>query len=275
MPEISDALYRAGEGEPVVLLHGATATWKIWRPVLADLVARYEVIAPTLAGHDGGPPYPDDAAATIAGAADVAEQQLDELGVGTAHFVGNSLGGGLSIEMAKRGRARSVAALSPAGGWEQGSPEGIRIARLFVRMVKLARAASPRLPMVMSRSKARQLALRDVMRRGDLMAPADAVDMSRSAGRFALLDQLVDALRSGHGALPQDLGSVDAPVLLAWAEQDRMLPASTCSSRYRREIPGAEFRLLPGVGHLPTWDDTRLVTETIVDWVDRHSASAT
>ena len=34
MPEISRALYRAGEGEPLVLLHGFTGTWHHWRPVL-------------------------------------------------------------------------------------------------------------------------------------------------------------------------------------------------------------------------------------------------
>lgn len=37
MPEISPALYRAGEGPPVVLLHGFSGTWRHWRPVLADL----------------------------------------------------------------------------------------------------------------------------------------------------------------------------------------------------------------------------------------------
>ena len=117
MPEISPALYRAGEGEPLVLLHGATATWRCWRPLLADLVPRFDVIAPTVAGHDGGPPFPDDVPATIAGAADLVERQLDELGVASAHFVGNSMGGALSIELAKRGRARSVVAISPGGGW--------------------------------------------------------------------------------------------------------------------------------------------------------------
>jgi prohead serine protease len=60
MSELSRSLYRAGEGEPLLLLHGFTGTWRHWRPVLADLVPRFEVIAPTLAGHDGGPAFPDE-----------------------------------------------------------------------------------------------------------------------------------------------------------------------------------------------------------------------
>src|SRR5882762_4646066 len=106
MPEISPALYRAGEGEPVVLLHGFTGTWHHWKPVLADLVPRFEVIAPTLAGHDGGPPFPRNGALTLEQGADSLEEHLDQLGIGTAHFVGNSMGGAFSLQMAKRGRAR-------------------------------------------------------------------------------------------------------------------------------------------------------------------------
>lgn len=119
MSEVSPTLYRAGSGEPVVLLHGFTASWSVWRPILAELVARYEVIAPTLPGHHGGPSYPTDQPIAFERSTDAVERQLDELGVDSAHFVGNSMGGGIALELAKRGRARSVVALAPAGGWSQ------------------------------------------------------------------------------------------------------------------------------------------------------------
>src|SRR5919198_3227464 len=115
-PEISPRLYRAGQGEPLVLVHGFTATWRCWHPVIADLVPRFDVIAPTLHGHDGGPEPPDGPAHSIAHAADHFETLLDEAGIETAHFAGNSMGGALSLEMAKRGRARSGVAVSPRGG---------------------------------------------------------------------------------------------------------------------------------------------------------------
>src|SRR2546421_7419749 len=41
--------------------------------------------------------------------------------------------------------------------------------------------------------------------------------------------------------------------LIAWAERDRILPLATCSARFTREIPNAEFRVLPRVGHVPMW----------------------
>jgi pimeloyl-ACP methyl ester carboxylesterase len=128
MPELSPSLYRAGEGEPVVLLHGFTGTWQHWRPVLADLVARFEVIAPTLAGHDGGPPFPIHGPLTLSAAADSLERHLDDLAVGSAHLVGNSMDGTLAIALAARGRARSVVAFSPGAGWRLQSGEAERVA---------------------------------------------------------------------------------------------------------------------------------------------------
>jgi pimeloyl-ACP methyl ester carboxylesterase len=271
MPEISNALYRAGEGETVVLLHGFTATWHCWKPVLADLVPRYDVVAPTLAGHAGGPDYPAGQPMTLPGAADSLEGHLDEIGVGKAHFVGNSMGGALSIEMAKRGRAHSVVALSPGGGWQPGGSEPHRIAKFFARSLALTRASDTRLPRVMASARGRRLALRDVMRRGQLVAPADAVDLARGSLGCVLADDVLRLLKA-DGAHLTGLDEVSAPVLLAWAEFDRILPMRSCSWRLRREIPDAEFRVLPGVGHVPMWDDARLITDTIVDWVTRHAA---
>ena len=262
-----------GAGEAVVLLHGAVGTWRHWRPVLPALSARFDVVAPTLPGHAGGPPLSVGAPLTIAGVADALERELDALGVGTAHLVGNSLGGLLGIELATRGRARSVVALSPAGGWDPGSAQGARIARFFWRSRALSRTLRPRLYPLMRSAHARRLALWEVMYRGELTSPSDVIDFARAASQCPMFDELVRALPHDE-ALPANLDQVAAPVLLAWAEHDRVLPARTCADRFRREIPGAEYRVLAGVGHVPMWDDTQLITDTITDWIDRHTPSA-
>ena len=56
---------------------------------------------------------------------------MDDAGFETAHIVGNSLGGYLALQLAARGRARSVVALAPAGGWAQGDDSYTRDARLL------------------------------------------------------------------------------------------------------------------------------------------------
>jgi pimeloyl-ACP methyl ester carboxylesterase len=272
MAEPSSSLYRAGEGEPVVLLHGFTGHWRHWKPVLADLVARYEVIAPTLSGHNGGPAYPSGMRLEkVADAGDSLEHHLDQLGVGTAHFVGNSMGGSLALELAKRGRARSVVAISPGGGWEIGGLEPERIARFFARQMRVLRASRKQIPRVMARPGSRRLAMRDIMRHGELIPPPDAVDLSLDPLGCTVVGDVLSSLRAGRAHL-EDLDQVAAPTLIAWAELDRILPLATCSARFRREIPNAVFRVLPRVGHVPMWDDTRLVVKTIADWVDANLA---
>jgi pimeloyl-ACP methyl ester carboxylesterase len=208
----------------------------------------------------------------VADAGDSLERHLDELGVGSAHFVGNSMGGSLAIELAKRGRARSVVAFSPGGGWELGGPEPERVARFFARQMRMLRASRKQIPRLMVRPGARKLALRDIMRHGELMSPADAVDLSLDPLGCTVVNDVLASLRAGRAHV-EDLDLVTAPTLVAWAELDRILPLAACSVRFTREIPNAEFRVLPRAGHVPMWDSTRLVVETITDWVDAHLAT--
>ena len=272
MSEISPALYRAGEGETLVLLHGFTATWRCWLPNLAELVPHFDVVAPTLHGHDGGPLLPDGQKAhSIGEAADHVEQQLDELGVGEAHFAGNSMGGALALELAKRGRAKSVVAISPGGGWrEDDRAEAERIVKWFSRNQKLARASLPRAEQIMRRPGIRRLALRDVMTRGDQVPAQEAVQLVRSSVACSVVDDVFATIRSGSG-LMRDLDRIECPVLVCWGDKDRILPLPKHGPRFRDEIPGVEFRVWKGLGHTPMWDDPHLIASTIADFATAAS----
>lgn len=271
MSEISPAIYRAGSGEPVVLLHGFTAAWTIWHPILADLVARYEVIAPTLPGHHGGPSYPTDQPISFERSTDAVERQLDGLGLGDAHFVGNSMGGGVALELAKRGRARSVVALAPAGGWSCGDGEGPRIGSFFAKQIKMLKRTHAWSERIMKRPGTRRLAFREIMRHGELVSPADAAEISQAALDCSISQRAIQALLADAAELTiGDLDRIACPVLLATPQFDRVLPGPRHAPRYRREIPGVQSVTLPDCGHAPMWDDTKLVTRLIVEQVDRN-----
>ncbi|MEA2353876.1 MAG: hypothetical protein QOD61_5 [Solirubrobacteraceae bacterium] len=270
MPETSTpALYRSGEGEPLLLLHGFKGTWHQWAQIIPALETGYEVIAPTLPGHHGGPPFEKTGALRLDDAGDAVETQLDALGVGTAHIVGNSMGGGLALELAKRGRARSVVALAPSGGWRADSGESRRLARFFVRQRRLVRAGRAALPMVMGQSATRRLAMRDVMWRGERMAPRAAIDMVMFSMRCAIEGRVIEALFAERAAI-DGLEDVRVPTLIAWPEHDRILPMKRHAERFRTEIPGAEFVVLAGTGHVPMWDAPQLVVDTINEFVARQ-----
>ena len=273
MPELSPALYRAGTGEPLVLIHGFTATWRCWLPVLGLLVPRYEVIAPTLHGHDGGPPSPPGAE-TLAQATDHFESLLDGLGVGTAHLAGNSMGGALALELAKRGRARSVVAISPGGGWAEGDRKEVeRIIRLFKRTQTSARATVKHHEKLLARPGFRKIGMRDIMARGHLVPAEEAVLMTRSSIRCSVVQDVFKTMRDGSGRVV-DLDQVRAPTLIAWGEKDRLLPMDRHAERFRTEIPGGQFRVLRGLGHTPMWDDPAQIAELIADFATASAAAA-
>jgi pimeloyl-ACP methyl ester carboxylesterase len=107
--------HRAGEGEPLVLLHGVGESAAGWRPVQEALSRHYDVIALDFPGFGGSAKLPADALASAVALADTVEREMDQLGIGDFHVAGYSLGARVSLELATRGRIRSVVAIAPDG----------------------------------------------------------------------------------------------------------------------------------------------------------------
>jgi pimeloyl-ACP methyl ester carboxylesterase len=184
------------------------------------------------------------------------------------------MGGALSLEMAKRGRARSVVAISPGGGWaEDDTAEPARIIKWFARNQKLAKRTVRSMPRLMRRPGLRRLLLRDVMTRGDQVPASEAVKLVESSIRCAVVDDVFDTIRSGSARLI-DLDRIACPTLVVWGGKDRILPLDRHAARFRAEIPGVEFRTLPGVGHTPMWDDPGLIARLIGDYAAQASSAA-
>src|ERR687885_1531336 len=97
----------AGEGPPLVLLHGAGDNALDWRWVMPDLAATHRVYAPDLPGS------PDSARPTVDYSPAFFERFiagfLDALEIGPATFVGNSLGGLIALRLALSEPARVTA----------------------------------------------------------------------------------------------------------------------------------------------------------------------
>jgi pimeloyl-ACP methyl ester carboxylesterase len=262
-PDPSPA-YRGGSGEPLVLVHGINASWRVWRPTLAALEAEHEVFAPTLPGHRHGPPLDPGRAVGIGALADGLERILEAAGIQTAHFAGNSLGGWLAIEMARRGRARSLVALSPAGGWTSARDLRRAIRLLSSARVLIARRDALGLTKLMRRPRFRRLALRQGMTRGDLIPVHDALGLIEDADGCAAFAGFVEWLRGAEPIQPA-LPPLPCPVRIAWGEHDRTIPFARYGRPVLAALDGAEHVTMAGVGHIPMYDDPALVTRTILE----------
>jgi pimeloyl-ACP methyl ester carboxylesterase len=245
----------------MVMIHGFSATGAMWEPVRQRLEGSFDVLIVNLAGHVGGPEIPEGTEVSLQALVDAVERDMDAAGFTDAHLVGNSLGGWISLELARRGRARSVVGISPAGGWEAGTRAERRLRPLFERSYKMSSRFLPRLEKWLRRPRLRRALLGQVVARGDRIPPATAVQMIRDSLNCTVYFELMDALlRDGP---PTSFDGIDCPVALVWGTKDRILPLRTYSPRLRKLLPAAEFVELKGLGHCPMSDDPELVAHTI------------
>jgi pimeloyl-ACP methyl ester carboxylesterase len=243
--------HRGGSGEPLLLLHGFTDTWRTWELVLPALEREHDVLAVTLAGHAGGPP--------IAGAADpeaaireALVAALDAVGWETAHVVGNSLGGYVALHVAALGRARSVVALAPAGGWAEGDESYRDTLAFFTNMHRLLRDAAPHAEAIVATPEGRRRAtLMTTERFEHIPVELLAHQMRGAAGCTAAAALVAHALQHGWHV---DAEAVACPLRIVWGTEDKLLKWPGAAARYRQQFPQADWVELEGVGHLPQLD---------------------
>jgi len=219
--------------------------------VLPALERHHDVLAVTLAGHAGGPPIEgevDDAAL-----ADAVERAMDEAGFDVAHIAGNSLGGLVALQLAARGRARSVVALAPAGGWARGDESYRETLRLQASMLEALTVAAPHAEALLATPEGRRRATQYVATSWEHIPPElVAHQMLGAASARAALRLIHHALRAGWTL---DAERITCPVRIVWGSADRLLPWPAAAARFRDDwLPHADWVELEGVGHCPQLD---------------------
>jgi pimeloyl-ACP methyl ester carboxylesterase len=238
--------HRGGAGEPMVCLHGFTDTWRTWELVLPRLEQRHDVLALTLVGHAGGPPL-DPEAFGAGTAADLVERAMDDAGFDTAHLVGNSLGGYLALALAARGRARSVVALAPAGGWADGDESCESVLDHFPAMRADVVPAAPRAEQLMTTDLGRRRATATTTTNYQHI-PADLLaHQLRGVAACTAVEPMTALARRQGWVL--DPSRVTCPVRFVWGTADALLSWPRAAARYRAWFPTADWIELDGVGH--------------------------
>jgi pimeloyl-ACP methyl ester carboxylesterase len=224
--------------------------------VLDALARERDVIALDLPGFGGS--LPMDRAPTPEALAAAVGGFLDELELADAHVAGNSLGGGIALELGRAGRARSVIALSPIGFWND--REWAYAHASLKGTVRFTRAARPLLPLLLGSAAGRSVLLAQVMSRpwrlpADLAVSA-AVNLAASPGFDHTLESIDNwRFRRGH--------EIGCPVTIAWGARDWLLIPRQ-ANRARRELPDARHVTLQGCGHVPMADDPDQVARVIL-----------
>jgi pimeloyl-ACP methyl ester carboxylesterase len=260
-----------GSGEPILLLHPFMMSQNVWKGV-APLIAetgRYEVLAPTMPGHNGGAKGPFFLGSGAL--ADDMERRMDALGWDTAHIVGNSLGGWVAFELERRGRARTLTGIAPAGGWRHFTPVKFEIVGKFLAGMPVWLFTLALGQRVLKLPITRYLAHLPVSATPDDLSDEDLRDIIDDVTHCPAYYQLLLKSLTMPGLLEMADGSV--PTHLVICEKDRVLPHPRFTRHFTSQLPkDTQITHLDGVGHIPMFEAPRRVADLIVDFVDRYAA---
>jgi pimeloyl-ACP methyl ester carboxylesterase len=247
---------RQGQGEPLLLLHSLGGTLVQWSPVMDQLAAEREVIAVDMPGFGESPELPEGVSPRAANLATAVLDFYDALGIeGTPAVAGISLGGWVAVECARQGASAAVA-LCPAGFWKRSPGEADR---LLARRRRRGRLARPLFRPIMATKRGRKRALGRFIRHAERLRPGEAEAIASAYVTAPAYEETSALMRAGQ---IEELKSIKAPITLAWAEHDTLvrnepLPAKLLPKRVEQVV-------LPGCGHVPTWDDPELVARVVL-----------
>ncbi|MDI3418322.1 alpha/beta fold hydrolase [Streptomyces luteolus] len=256
---VTVAYRRAGAGEPLLLLHGIGHHLQAWDPVFEILAAERDVIAVDLPGFGASPALPEGATYDLPTVVAALRGLCEDLGVGTPHVAGNSLGGLLALELGRDKLARSVTALSPGGFWSEAE-------RRYAFGVLLGLRRGARLlplPAIerLSRTAAGRWVLTSTIYARPWRRPPEAVVAETLALRDA--SGFEQTLAAGRDVVFRD-DVRGLPVTVAWGTKDRLLLRRQ-GVRAKYAMPDARLVRLPGCGHVPMNDDPAAVARVILD----------
>ncbi len=243
----------SGAGRPFLLLHGGGGPQTV--AGFADLLASSRdarVITPVHPGFDGT--VRPDALASIGELAALYVALLDEMGLTDVTVVGNSMGGWIAAEMALLHSASisSVIIVDGVGIEVPGHPVVDFFSLTMDQVAKLSYYDPEKFGIDVSK-----------------LPPAALAAMAGNRASLAVYAGTTMADPSLAGRL----AGVTVPALVLWGEADR-IGDPDFGRAFAAAIPGAQFRLLAGTGHLPQNETPQQMLEAVWAFADANRARA-
>lgn len=262
-------VYRcAGDGPVLLLVHGLAGSAATWRYVMAPLARHFTVIAPDLLGQ--GRSDKPRGEYSLGAHADTLRDLLDALGHERATFVGQSLGGGVAMQLAYQLPERCERlVLVNSGGF---GPE----VSLVLRMLALPgsdlvfpllctprlRDTAARVAGWLGRAGVRSTPAREEMWR----SYASLVTAESRHAFFRSLRDVVDWRGQAVSALGRLHHAEPVPTLIVWGSRDPFIPVRHAHTAHAA-IPGSRLVIFEGVGHYPHCEAPERFVETLEEFM--------
>lgn len=255
---------QAGQGEPVVLLHGFGASTYSWRHVMPALAAAFRVIAIDLNGFGYTERPRTFESYTREGQAGLVLRVMDALGIRSAHLMGHSYGGGLSLFLASRHpeRVRSLVLV------DSSAPTYANDRRSRAASVK------PLLGFYLRSFVLRPETVRKALLRSfhddSLVTPELVREYFERIRVEGVVDAYYGLTAPAHTASePVELEKIRTPTLVVWGAEDTLISAAA-GRRAAARMPDSEFVLMEGVGHMPLEEKPDELVRIVLPFLERQ-----
>jgi magnesium chelatase accessory protein len=250
---------RAGNGKPILLLHGTGSATHTWRRILPKLARDFDVIAPDLPGH-GCSPAPVGGSMKLENMAAALTELLRVLEVHPVAIIGHSAGAAIALKLARRLGEPTPRILAINGAFEPfGGPLNAVISPL-ARTI----AALPLLAAIASRRARDRTVVRRLLTGTGGVPDQLTVDdyrrvLTNERHVRATLRMMAEwDLRD----LSRDLATLARRCYLLVGANDRAIPPEQ-AWRIKSRYPAIRLTELSGVGHLAHEEDP----ERCADWI--------
>jgi len=262
--------YEAGQGPPVLLLHGFAACAYTWRFIGPPLAADHRVITMDLKGF-GLSDKPADGHYAVADQAEMVADFIRRQDLGDLVIMGHSMGGGvtlmtyLKLKETDPGRIKKLVLIDSAG-YPQKLPWFIWMAKVPGLNTMLSKVLSPRFAAALVLKKCYYDKDAVTEEQIDTYAyfgslPGAVAAVSQTAKQIVPKDQDIEALTAQYK-------TIKVPVLVIWGADDEVVPLKV-GQQFKRDIPDAELIILPHCGHIPLEEEPQATRQAIVDFLNK------
>jgi pimeloyl-ACP methyl ester carboxylesterase len=263
------AFRTAGEGPVVLLVHGMAGSSATWKHVMPALAQRFTVVAPDLLGHgESGKPRRGEYA--LGAHANVLRDLMNVLGHARATLVGQSLGGGVVMQLAYQFPERCERLVLVSSG-------GLGLEVNFLLRALTFPGAEYVFPLVCTprlRDAGRLVAswLHGV---GLRAAPAieeiwrsyaSLADADTRRAFFRTLQSVVDIGGQAVSATDRLYLTSHVPTLIVWGSGDPIIPVSHATAAHKA-MPDSRLAIFDNIGHFPHCEDPERFVEVLIDFI--------
>lgn len=248
----------AGEGSPVILLHGAGAGAVTWYPSIGAVSRNYHVIAPDIVGY--GESDKPDAPYDRAYFSTWLNAFLSALNISEAHVVGLSQGGAIALQFSlDYPEMIDKLVLVDAGGLGAHPSLAALLGMFWLNTF----------PSALANRIYSRFILFDPDNRDPNHGQYSIEVIKEKGGK--------NAFQQGRGAavstISEDLlRQIEKETLIIWGENDKLF-ALEHGEAAAKIMPNARLRRIPCAGHLPLMDQPELFNASLLEFLNNNKSA--